>query len=45
LKAKNVTLEEDAAMVREVRNETAEDGAEMPVKTGQKPREGENLKP
>ena len=33
---------EEAAKVREAASETAED--EMPVTTGQKPREGKNLK-
>ena len=33
-----------AAMVREATSETVEDEAEMPVTTGRKPREGENLK-
>ena len=33
-----------AAIVREATSETVEDEAEMPVTTGRKPREGENLK-
>jgi len=36
--------EEDAAEMIEAKNETAADGAEMPVKMGWKPREAENLK-
>jgi hypothetical protein len=36
--------EEADAKVREATTETGEDEAEMPVTTGRKPREGENLK-
>jgi len=43
-RAMSVSPKREGAKVREAMTEAVGDEAEMPVTTGQKPREGENLK-